>query len=382
VNTFTTIAADFNASLHDTWLMMPNWKWIGLAAALLLGFSLLGLLRPTLQAVVNKISSRTPPESWLSYLLREQINRPLAWVIVAAIWIFALQALALPENMWKFLNLAAQLILSFSLIRLAYLGVSALGNVIIAFVRKTENTLDDQLAPFITRSLKITVVVLGILVMLQNFGINVMSILAGLGLGGLALALAAQDTAANVFGSITIILDRPFQIGDYIKVADTEGTVEDVGFRSTRLRTPYNSLITVPNSVMAKEKIDNFQLRPTRRIRHSLGFTYDAKKEQIERFIALLTETWENHPDAEKGSCTVAFASYGDFSLNVLAQVYIRVSDWQREMKAQQELLFEAMRVAQQAGLQFAFPTQTLYHVLPNEPVGPRPSGPTPPGPV
>lgn len=382
MNTFTTIAADFNASLHDTWLMMPNWKWIGLAAALLLGFSLLGLLRPTLQAVVNKISSRTPPESWLSYLLREQINRPLAWVIVAAIWIFALQALALPENMWKFLNLAAQLILSFSLIRLAYLGVSALGNVIIAFVRKTENTLDDQLAPFITRSLKITVVVLGILVMLQNFGINVMSILAGLGLGGLALALAAQDTAANVFGSITIILDRPFQIGDYIKVADTEGTVEDVGFRSTRLRTPYNSLITVPNSVMAKEKIDNFQLRPTRRIRHSLGFTYDAKKEQIERFIALLTETWENHPDAEKGSCTVAFASYGDFSLNVLAQVYIRVSDWQREMKAQQELLFEAMRVAQQAGLQFAFPTQTLYHVLPNEPVGPRPSGPTPPGPV
>jgi MscS family membrane protein len=166
---------------------------------------------------------------------------------------------------------------------------------------------------------------------------------------------------ANLFGSITIITDRPFQVGDQIKVTDTEGTVEEVGFRSTRIRTPYQSVVAVPNSIMAKEKIDNMGVRPRRRIRHTIGLTYDANQEQIKHFSEKVRSMLTQHPKVYKDDVTVVFNGFGDSSLNVLVNCFVVAATWNEETEIQEQLLFAIMTIAKEAGVDFAFPTRTLH---------------------
>ncbi|MFN7729464.1 MAG: mechanosensitive ion channel family protein [Bdellovibrio sp.] len=269
------------------------------------------------------------------------------------------------------LRILSQIILSIAVVRLAYMMVEAGGRKLSVYVEKTPNSLDDQLVSFATKSLKILIIVLGLLIVLQNFGVNVTSLLAGLGIGGLAIAFAAQETVANVFGSITIITDRPFQVGDQIKVTDTEGTVEEVGFRSTRIRTPYQSVVAVPNSIMAKEKIDNMGVRPRRRIRHTIGLTYAATQEQIRYFTDKVRFMLTRHPQVYKDDVTVVLSGFGDSSLNVLVNCFVVAATWNEEIEIQEYLLFEIMTIAKETGVEFAFPTRTLHMA------GPVPGAPT-----
>ncbi len=348
-----------NEILKDTWFLMPTWKWLSLVAAIFLGF----LLQKVLKIFFAKIKMQPrfhELHPFLHYFAGLRIESTLAWLATTVFWHGIVQGLELHGGLEKNLSTFVQLIQWFYLIRLTYLAIDALGSWMNDIVSKTDNTLDDQLAPLATKTLKVFAVVFGVLMMLQGFGFNVMSLLAGLGLGGLALALAAQDTAANVFGSITIILDRPFQVGDWIKVGDTEGTVEEIGFRSTRIRTFYQSLITVPNSVMAKEKIDNMGARPKRRIRHTLGLTYDTPIDKIQRFIDAVKFHLDQHPDVEKEELRVVFNQMGDFSLQILVQFFVVTNDPLEELELQQEILLDLLRISKQIGVEFAFPTQTL----------------------
>ena len=356
-----SILADTNSAFHQTWFMMPNWKWIGLASALFLGFFLIGLLHPVFSGLRKSFQKRAQPSSFFFFLCEQPIHKPLAWLIVSLLWIVAWNALALPSTMENTLRILSQIILSIAIVRLAYMMVEAGGRKLSVYVQKTPNSLDDQLVPFAMKSLKILIIVLGLLIVLQNFGVNVTSLLAGLGIGGLAIAFAAQETVANLFGSITIITDRPFQVGDQIKVTDTEGTVEEVGFRSTRIRTPYQSVVAVPNSIMAKEKIDNMGVRPRRRIRHTIGLTYDANQAQIKHFTEKVRYMLIQHPKMYKDDVTVVFNGFGDSSLNVLVNCFVVAATWNEETEIQEHLLFEIMTIAKEAGVDFAFPTRTLH---------------------
>ncbi|MCB0349325.1 MAG: mechanosensitive ion channel, partial [Bdellovibrionales bacterium] len=205
------------------------------------------------------------------------------------------------------------------------------------------------------------VIIFGFLVMVQNFGINVMSLLAGLGLGGLAVALAAQDTCANFFGSVMILLDRPFRIGDIINVANIEGTVEDVGFRSTKIRTFYGSLITVPNAEMAKSHIDNLGVRKQRRVRFHLGVEYSTKPDSMKKFIEGVKTIIAANSLSDKDNITVAFDSYGDFSLNILLNFFLNVQDIKGELVEKEKILLEIYALADSLNVGFAFPTQTIH---------------------
>ena len=357
------MASELSLWMNDVILWIPNWKWIGLGIAIAAGLLIRSLLKQFFNYLKKSPQIRAKAHGFLLYLLDTDLHGPLAWVTTCLFWLASLDSLALTPGLDKYLKFLAQLILSFNLIRLAYKGVDAFGKMLQDFTAKTENTLDDQLAPFATKTLKVFVVVFGLLIVVQNFGVNVMSLLAGLGLGGLALALAAQDTAANLFGSITIILDRPFQVGDWIKVAGTEGFVEEIGFRSTRIRTMYKSLVTIPNSVMAKEQIDNMGLRPLHRIRHVLGLTYDCSEEQMKQFMDRIRYILTQHPDVNKESISVYFNALGDYNLQILMNFFVQVEEVSREMEIQQEVLFEVMKAAQGLNIEFAFPTAT-HHVV------------------
>jgi MscS family membrane protein len=241
------------------------------------------------------------------------------------------------------------------------MAAEAFGHSMEEWATHTHNQFDDQLAPFASRTLKVLVIIVGVLVGLQNFGVNVTALLAGLGIGGVALAFAAQDTVSNVFGTITIILDQPFKLGDNIKVGDTEGTVTEVGFRSTRIRTYYNSIISIPNSVVAKERIDNLTLRNGWiRFRQVLGFTYSASPEQIRSFCDNLHYQLKQDKNIDQDRIAVAFNSFGDSSLNVLVQFHYTLDPEQSDVKKVEDLLILIAQIAVENKLEFAYPTRTL----------------------
>lgn len=241
------------------------------------------------------------------------------------------------------------------------MAVEAAGLSLEDHVRNSNNTLDAQLAPFATKVLKIVVITFGILLSLQSLGFNVAAVLAGLGIGSLALALAAQDTAANLFGSITIILDRPFKVGDYIKVGDTEGSVEEIGFRSTQIRTPNKSLITVPNSVMAKEKIENLGARTARRFKHSIGIASWTPPGKVNSFVNELRHCLATHPAIVKDEISVFFQSIGDYDYKIVVNCYIETNEAEVELQTQQDLLLRFIELAGAQQVELPYPTRTLF---------------------
>lgn len=347
--------------LQQSWFLMPNWKWMGLGIAIVCGFLILHFSRWGLNIVRQRLSKRYSGEDFRSLFLTEQLQQPLSLVLAALFWLACLELLHLPAGAEKVLKTLVQFSIGWAVIRWVYFAVDAGGRRYEIVAKATPNPLDDQLAPLLTRTLKILVVVIGLLMILQNVGVNVVSILAGLGLGGLALALAAQDTAANLFGSITILADRPFKVGDLVQVDGVTGTVEEIGLRSTRLRAPTKTLITVPNSIMAKERIENLGERPARRIRHVIGVTYATQAQKLNEFIDHIRYVILQNPVVVREEVGVYFHEFGESSLNIMVNFYVVAANWDEEQKAQQDILFQIMQLAARNGIEFAFPSRTLY---------------------
>ncbi len=351
---------NFSSAFSETVFMIPNWKWIVLASLLAFGILLQELLSRVFEYLKQKSGILKNIHPWMRYFLETDINGSLAWLVVVGVWIATLDILEIHGNLGKYLFILNQVILSFYLIRIAYLGVEAFGCFLGDFVQTTPGTLDDQLAPLIAKSLKVLVVLLGILMTLQNFGVNVMGILAGLGIGGLALALAAKDTASNLFGSITIILDRPFQIGDWIKVGEFEGTVEELGFRSTRIRTFYKSLVTIPNAVLANEKIDNLGLRPCRRLRHTIAFTKATDPGKLQQFSEQLRYFLIQIPFTQKENVSVQLTKIAETSLEITMTTFIDLQDSKEEARIQEEILFEILKLVSTLQIEMTSSSMTL----------------------
>ncbi len=226
---------------------------------------------------------------------------------------------------------------------------------------RTENTLDDQLLPVVEKLVIIIIWSFGIIYVLDYLDVNVTALLAGISIGGLALALAAQDTVKNFFGSIMIFLDRPFQIGDWIHFKDVDGTVEEVGIRSTRIRTFANSLTYVPNAILADSIVDNMGLRVYRRFKTEIGITYDTKPEIIENFVEGIREIIKMHPTTRKDYFEVHLNSFGDSSINILIYMFFQAPSWTDELSGKHEVLYAIIKLADQLGVRFAYPTQTLH---------------------
>jgi len=227
---------------------------------------------------------------------------------------------------------------------------------------KTESTLDDQLVPLLRKTMKAFVVILGTLFVLkEGLEVDIVPFLTGLSIGGLAFALAAQDTIKNFFGSIMIFIDKPFQVGDWITSGDVDGTVEEVGFRSTRVRTFRNSVMYIPNGKIADATIDNHGLRQYRRFYTTLTITYDTPPELIEAFVQGLKKIVEYHPDTRKDSFNVYFNNLSAYSQDIMFYIFFQVPTWQEELRCRHEILVQIVKLANNLGVRFAFPTQTLH---------------------
>jgi MscS family membrane protein len=188
------------------------------------------------------------------------------------------------------------------------------------------------------------------------------SIIAGMGIGGLAFAFAAKDTIANLFGSITVLLDKPFQIGDLINIGgNIEGVVEQVGIRSTRVRTLYDSLITVPNGTLTSSHIDNWGRRNSRRWKTTLGVQYDTSPQKLEAFCEGIRELIKKNEYIRQDNYRVFFNAFSASSLDILIYLFWKVPGWDEELIQKHKMSIEILELANEMGVSFAFPTQTVH---------------------
>ena len=262
-----------------------------------------------------------------------------------------------------------QIISRFSLIGLTVGIVWAAINVVDIFSRyfeekakATETKYDDILIPLFKSFGKLLVISFGIVFIGHAFTVDVKGLIAGLGIGGIALALAAKDTLSNLFGSLTIILDRPFEIGDWIVLEnEVEGTVLRVGFRSTRLKTFYDSEIVIPNNRLGNMHIDNYGRRKYRRYSTKIAVQYDTPPEKIEAFCEGIRKLIVECPHARQDYFHVYLNEMAASSLDILLYVFWEVKDWSQELTERHRLLIDILRLGKTIGVEFAFPTQTLH---------------------
>ncbi len=218
-----------------------------------------------------------------------------------------------------------------------------------------------HLLPFFKRTIKILVVIVSGITIIQNLGYSVSSLLAGLGLGGMALALASRDTVANFFGSFMIFMDKPFTVGDWIKASGVEGDVEEIGFRSTKIRTFRKSLVSVPNNKIANDIIENMTARPKQREYAVIGIEYSTPREKVSELIERIKKTLEEHPWVDNSYYQVWFRKFSDSSLDIMLYYFIDRTPWADFLQAVQEVNLAIMKHCEELNISFAFPSTSVY---------------------
>lgn len=336
-------------------------KWIGLVA--------LGLACILIFYFIHRVSKRLITSILKRRLeLPEKLSKPISrmssligWLIVTRFIAIILPFFELPVKTNVFLIKSVGILSIFFLIILITQVVKVVFQYFERVASRTENTMDDQLLLVLSKIIDIIIWSIGILYVLDYTGVNITALLAGVSIGGLAIALAAQDTVKNFFGSLVIFLDRPFKIGDWINFEDVDGVVEEVGVRSTRVRTFANSLVYVPNALLSDRVVNNMGLRKFRRFKTDIGVTYNTPPVKIDQFVKGIKQIIDQHPSTRKDSYEVHLNSFGASSVNILLYCFFRVDNWTQELSARHELLYAIMVLASDLGISFAFPSQSVY---------------------
>lgn len=306
---------------------------------------------------LKKITAKTKTN--LDDLLVDKLEEPVVYAIGILGFYWGFQRLHFGPGVDKFFEHTFTFVFT---LNITWLFVRTLDAIIQEYlsplVSKSESDLDDQLLPLLRKLIKIILWTLGIVIGLNNIGFDVGAVIAGLGIGGLALALAAQDTVKNIFGGIMVYMDKPFKVKDRIKIHGYDGIVEEVGIRSTRLRTLEGRLVTLPNAHFSDEAVENVTLEPSRKVVVNLGLTYETTPEKMERAIEILEDITNKNENLEEDRL-VCFNNWGDFSMGILYVYYIKpTSDI---FKTQTDINMAILKQFNSEGLNFAYPTQTIY---------------------
>lgn len=298
------------------------------------------------------------------HLLTEALSKPFGCMILLgglalAVWVLALPTD--PTNVRRGAYGVVKVLLVADILWFLFRLVDVLAVYLTRLAGRTESELDDQLVPLVRKALKVTIGLLLAVWVVQLLGYSVSSVLAGMGIGGLAVALALQDTLGNFFGSIFIFMDRPFTIGDMVKIGDVEGTVERIGFRTTRIRTWPKTVVCIPNKTVAGATIDNLSKRPMRRVDQTVGLTYGTTAEAMERAVAAVAGILADDDGVDSETALVRFAEFGTSSLDIRLVYFTRAVDWVGQMETKERVNLAIMRAVADLGLSMAFPTQTVY---------------------
>jgi MscS family membrane protein len=335
------------------------WQKVLVAFAVLLFFLLLRgiFVRYVLRSIL-KLMHNAGTE--LGAEIIASLEKPFkAFFVILGIY-FACVALSLSPN----LNLLILKLLRASVIVLiawSFYNLLSHSFLLESIGQKIDINIDKILIPFLIKFFKFLTVALALIIIAQEWGYDVSGFIAGLGLGGLAVALAAKDALANIFGGIVIITDKPFSIGDWIYTPSVEGTVEDMSFRSTKIRTFANALVTVPNSVLANEPVTNWSRMGKRRVTFNFGVRYGTPKESLEKCMQEIRVMLENHPAVHPDVIMVRFEGFSESSLGILVYYFTKTIIWAEHLATKEEINFKIMEILQQEGVSFALPSRNVY---------------------
>ena len=307
---------------------------------------------------LKKLAAKT--ETTLDDKLFPALEAPVATFIMLAGIFSALKVLKFSESADHYLASGATVAFSLSL----FWGLLRAFDALLDHAQ--EIALSRQMGvaafmPWIKKTLVTIFVVFGVLMVVQSLGYDVKALLAGLGIGGLAFALAAQDTIANLFGSIVVAIDQPFKLGESVRIGGNTGQVEDIGLRSTKIRLPDRSLVIIPNRTVANEAITNLSRFTGRRVEQVLGLTYDTTPEQMEAIVAEIRGIITAEAEVDATSVHVYFRDYNASSLDIWLAYNVRDPDFAKHMALRQRINLAIMRAVAARGLSFAFPTQTVH---------------------
>ena len=310
-----------------------------------------------LNRVVSRFTEKT--NSKLDDIILSSSKEPLVFIVaILASW-YGLERLSFSAEVDSAYRAIYHFLVTVGVTwLLARLVDSIIEQYLVPLAEKTESNFDDQLLPIIQKGSRTVIWILGVIVALNNAGYNVSAIIAGMGIGGLAFAMAAKDTISNVFGGFTIFTDKPFKINDRIKINGFDGTIVEIGLRSTRLRTLENRIVTIPNSTFTGGLVENVTMEPTRKVAMNIGLVYESTPEQIEMAMETLGTI---HASMEELSevRSIAFTDFGDFSLGLTFIYYIKRGEDIFNVKSKMNL--KILKEFNANGLEMAFPTQTIY---------------------
>ncbi|MAE64255.1 MAG: mechanosensitive ion channel protein MscS [Phycisphaeraceae bacterium] len=342
------------------------WQWISLFVIILAGFLVDQVVRFVLRTIGLRLIARQGAGDRVESV--RLAVRPIGLVAAAVVWLMLLRTLGLSDVSLFVLLGAARIFGILAGVWAAWRVTDLVSEVLLAKAVATDTKIDDVLIPLLRKTIKLFIIIFGFIFAADSLHMRdkVMPILASLGLGGVAFAFAAKDTVENLFGSIAVLLDRPFEVGDWVLIGDTEGTVEEVGFRSTRIRTFYNSQVTVPNSNLVRATVDNYGRRTYRRWKTYIGIQYDTPPDKMIAFVEGIRELIRTHPHTRKDYFHVYYNRFGPSSLDILLYVFHQVPDWGTELAERERLFVDIVRLADEIGVSFAFPTRTV-HVAPGD---------------
>lgn len=348
-------------SADQKFLGVRIWKYLGFIFLLFFSILIYWLLTQVTNFSLKRVS-------WIKRIIGENTKQDVFKIaryfsLYVVFWVIKLfiPYLLLPIRLGSVIYKGLQIAQTIFLVFLAIALLSIIGRYLKQIADQTENRMDEQLLPVVLRIIKILVVLIGLFHILHLLEVNVTALIAGISIGGLALALAAQDTVKNLIGSVLIFMDKPFQVGDYITGSGFEGTVEEVGFRSTRLRHVDTSIISIPNGQLINMTLKNLGVRIYRMMSAKLGIMYNTPSTKVEAFITDLRRMILEHPKMHDDNRYVFLNSLDDSAITIMFRAYFLTNNFQEELALKQEIYLEILSIAEKHGVSFAFPSQSIY---------------------
>jgi MscS family membrane protein len=359
-----TFGLDQVAFLHDnTFLEQPLWKYAASLVYIALAFAVAWLMDIIINVWLKRWTSKIP--SWHDDWLLDLLRGPVKVVVFVIFLNIGLNIFEWPDRAQLFLSHAFIVVVSFSV---TYV-VLKLVDLMIGLWRERiataqDKVFADQLVPLMSKAAKVSILIIAGLLTADNLNIRIGSALAGLSIGGLALGLAAQDTVANLFGAVAIFLDKPFNIGDRIKILSVDGTVESIGLRSTRVRNLEGHHVTIPNKTMGNEIITNITRRPGIKTELNIGLTYETPVEKVRQATLILQEILGTHP--RTNDLIISFNRFADSALNIFVVHTWSGTDVKAHFADMQEMNLKIKERFDAEKIDFAFPSQTIYLKAPS----------------
>ncbi len=317
------------------------------------------LIKKYVHKLFDNLANKT--ESTFDNEIFDILRKPIDVLFLVLGIKFAIDVLPFSLGFMSYVDEAIRSAFALIIFWTIYELVKPVSNLIQKFTSKFGKNISNDIANLIKKVLQIVVLAIGFATILRGWGYNINGLIASLGLVGMAFALAAKDTAANLFGSLVIFTDKPFKVGEWINTPNVDGIVEEVGIRSTKIRTFAQGLVTVPNAILANSAILNWSKMGKRRIKMQIGLTYNTSPAQMQKILDEIRLMLKNHPDVHKDVIYVYFTDFLDSSLGVFCYYFTKTTNWQKYMQVKEDTNLKIMQIIENNKSGFAFPSRSVY---------------------